>query len=99
MIVNNLPDITGDAAIHPLVTDTRKAKFLVAVADPANGASIRMGGPETSATVGIPIAAGASLTFPTISDAFEFYPMDKLFYYAATGDKLYIEWAVDGANA
>ena len=98
MIVNNLPDITGDGAAHPLVTDSRKAKFLVAVADPANGAPIRMGGVATASNVGIPIAPGAALTFPTITDALEVYPMAKIYYFAASGDKLYVEWVVDGSN-
>ena len=98
MIVNNLADITGDGAGHPLVTDSRKGKWILLVADPANGAAVRVGGPNTAANVGTPVAPGGSLTLPTISDVMEFYPLVLVRYFAADGDKLYVSYGTEGSN-
>ena len=97
MITNNLPDITGDGGTHPLVTDTSTAKFVLVVADPTNSAAVRVGGPDTAANVGIPVAPGASLMFPTISDPMEMYPLKNILYHAAIGDKIYVEYGVEGS--
>lgn len=98
MIVNNLPDITGDGTTHPLVDDTATGKFVLVKTDEANSATpVRVGGPQTSANRGIPLPPGSSLTFPTISDPMEMYPLAKIFYNAANGDKIYVEYGVEGS--
>ena len=89
------PPSSGGSSGVTAVTAT--AKFVLVVADPANSAAVRVGGPDTAANVGIPVAPGASLTFPTISDPMEMYPLKKILYHAATGDKIYVEYGVEGS--
>lgn len=99
MILKSLADITGDAATHALATDGTKGKWVQFFADPANGASIRVGGADTASGQGLPIQPGAYQFLPPISDHFEFYDFSKIFYYAGTGDKLYVGYTQEGSNS
>ena len=99
MIVQNALTLTGVAATETVTADTQKGKWVQLLADAGNSAAVNIGGPATSATVGFPLAAGASIFFPQISDAMEFYQLAKIYYYAANGDKLHVLWAVEGSNS
>ncbi len=98
MIVNNLPEVTGDAAAHAFVSDARKAKWVQVVCPAANGAVVRVGGADTSATVGLPIPAGGGMFLPAITDPMEFYPLNAFYYYAGSGDKINLIYTTDGTN-
>lgn len=90
MILHSLPDITGNAAAHPLSTDDKQAKWIQFLADSANSANTRIGGPEVSISEGLVLAPGASMMLPPIAELMEFYVFNQTYYYLANGDKLYV---------
>lgn len=97
MIIKSL-SLTGTAAQASLTNDTSKAKWVQLLADSANSGNVLVGGNDTSATVGFPLAAGSSQFLPSISDLFEFYQLSSLYFYAGNGDKLHVLYGVEGQN-
>lgn len=99
MILNSLADITGDGATHALVADFSKAKWLQITADAGNSATpVRVGGVNTGATNGLPLPAGASMFLPAVSEFPEFYPLNAIYYHAASNDKIYVIYTTEGVN-
>lgn len=94
MIVQTLADITGDGATHPIVTDSRQAKWVQFLADPDNSGVVRIGGPEISDSQGFPLVAGGSFEFDPVAERSSFYLMAEICYNASNGDKLYIMYGV-----
>jgi len=93
----SLDDITGDGNTHSLVEagDPRAGKYVQLLADPDNTGTIRVGGPNTTANRGLPLAPGASMNYSPVSEAMiSFYPLEKIFYNAPNGDKLYVQYLV-----
>ncbi len=91
--VTTLAQITGDAATHQIAT-SGTARWVQINALTGNGAVIRVGDSATSATRGLPIAAGAGMMYPPmpidtrVSNQASLYRVSTLYYYAASGDKL-----------
>lgn len=95
--VTSSADITGDAAAHAVGTGL--ARWVQVDAVTGNSADVRVGGSNTSSTIGKRIAAGGSQFFPPIapngyeSTSDNSYDLSSMFYYAATNDKVTITWA------
>lgn len=96
MIVNSLADITGDGATHAITVDLpSQAKWVQLLADPSNSGRIRVGGPNTTGSIGLPLTPGASTFYPQDhADVTSYYPLFEIFYNAANGDKLYVQYGV-----
>lgn len=100
MILANGIDITGTGAQVPLSASLLKGKWVQLLADPANGSAvIHVGGSTTSATVGLPLAAGAGQFCPPVSDQFEFYQLQLMFAYIPNGAVLHVLYAVEGSQS
>lgn len=87
MIVTTVADITGDGAAHALKANYTAARWVQIVAPAANTAAVRFGDSNTSASRGIPIAAGGSMYLGE-SQKSSPYDLATLYYYAANNDKL-----------
>lgn len=87
------PEITGDAATHQLAT-SGTCRAIQIIAPSGNAAVVRIGDSTTSATKGLPVAAGGGLFMPPLdSDQREsvqqhLYNLSAFYYYAASSDKL-----------
>lgn len=97
--VTTTADVTGDGAAHQIgVTGT--ATWVQFIALPSNTASgaVRIGDANVSASRGAAIAPGAGFMLPPIaaeprqSAEDRLYDLSKLYYFAASGDKLSIVW-------
>ncbi len=98
MVLNNLAEITGDAAAHALTTGSEKGKYVIIQTPSANGADVRIGGASVSSSVGLPVPKGTTIILPPVSDPMEVYPLAGLYYYAGSGDKLNVMYATEGSN-
>ena len=98
MILQTPADFTCNGSQQQLATDTSKAKWMTILADSSNGSAVRIGDVNTSGSRGFPLAAGASLTLPTISDPMEFYPLNKIYVFGANGTVLHVVYGVEGTN-
>lgn len=90
MEVGTLADITGDAAAHQLSSTAIDAKWVIIIALTANGAAVRIGDANTSVSRGAAVAAGGGLTLPLLTpmQPRNAYDLSKIYYYAASGDKI-----------
>lgn len=88
--IGSLADITGDAAAHQLSSTAIDAKWVIIIALSANGAVVRVGDTNTSASRGAAVAAGGGLTLPLLTpmQPRNAYDLSKIYYYAASGDKI-----------
>lgn len=91
-------DLTGDAASHQLAT-SGQARWVQFVALAANGAAIRIGDSNVSATRGTAVAAGGGFMLPPVSNdnrestQDHFYNLSSIYYYAGSGDKITVTYA------
>ena len=91
--IATLPTITGDGAAHQLAT-SGSARWVQFVATTGNAAAVRVGDSLTSATRGIPVAAGGGWLFPPMpvdtrmSGQASLYKLSTIYYYAASSDTL-----------
>lgn len=85
----SVADITGDGAAHALpVTDG--ARWIQIICPSTNGAAVRLGDSNVSASRGIAIAAGAGQLIPPVNAApsFMLYNTGTFYYFAGNGDKI-----------
>jgi hypothetical protein len=99
MQIVNLPLITGDGAAHPFsATVPEDAKWVQIVAESvaSTSAPIRVGGASVSSSVGAPLyQQGASQFLPQDpTDLIERYHLLGMSYWAASGDKLSVMYAI-----
>lgn len=94
MLPYSLPDITGDGATHALdVPSVVRAKWVQVLADSGNSGVVRIGGPDVTDSVGLPLEKGKSIFYPQDhADQTSFYPLSSLHYNAANGDVLYVQY-------
>ncbi len=91
--IATLPEITGDAAAHQIAA-SGSARWIQFIAPAGNGAVVRIGDSLTSATRGLPMAAGGGLMLPPLpvdtrnSNQAVLYKLSAIYYYAGSGDKL-----------
>jgi hypothetical protein len=68
------------------------------VAGSTNAAAVRIGDSATSASRGLPVAAGGGLMYPPLApgprpgQADQYYDLSAIYYYATAGDKLSVSW-------
>jgi hypothetical protein len=88
----SLPDITGASAAAQFSTVPLRASWVQVVCPSGNAANVRIGGPEVSATRGLPLPPGWSGQLMPVqgADKFNNYDLSTIYYYATTGDKLYV---------
>lgn len=96
MILQTPSDLVCDGTQQQIATDASKGKFAVLLADTDNSGSIRVGDVNTSGSRGFPLLPGASLTLPLKSDFNELYPNDKIYFFGASSDVLYVVYGVEG---
>jgi hypothetical protein len=91
-------DITGNSATHA-VASSGQARWVQFIAPSTNTSTVRIGGSNTSSTVGVPMAPGSSLFYPPIPvdlgqpvPSNNYYDLSSIYYYAVTNDKINISW-------
>ncbi len=86
-----IAEITGTGAAVAISTDSSSRPAWVQVIAPAgNSAVVRFGDSTTSATMGLPIAAGGGYNTPVCSSCV--YTLSTLYVYVANGDKADVAW-------
>lgn len=92
-------DITGTGAQVQVYPSGGLARWVQIIAPGANAAVVRVGDASTSATVGLPIAAGGGFMLPPLpidgreSSSAHFYNLANIYVYVANGDKVSIIYA------
>jgi hypothetical protein len=99
MILQNVITLTGAGSTVAASTGPQKAKIVQIILGSGNGAPVMFGGPNTDGTNGLPLAAGSGQFLPQISDQMEFWQLNSLYFYIASGDKVYVLWATEGSNS
>lgn len=98
MQVINLAVFTGDGSVHPISPTYQQAKWVQIVAESIASASApaRVGGPAVTAAIGEPLyQQGASQFWPQdTTDRTEHYELSSKFYFAASGDKISVSYAI-----
>ena len=82
--------ITGNNTAQTISTSAGSASYVCFVAPAANAAVSMIGDSTTSATVGMPISAGAGFCPPFMGIGA--YSLGSFKAYVATGDKLSVTW-------
>lgn len=89
--INSLADITGTGVTVQISTNTSaRPAWVQLIAPSGNAAVVRFGDSTTSATVGLPIAAGGGYNTPVCSTCS--YTLAGMYVYVANGDKVSIAW-------
>lgn len=83
-------ELTGNSAAQ-VVAAVGEALWVLFVAPSGNSGVVRVGDSNVSATRGIPIAAGTGFMLP-FSQGLIGYDLSKLYWYAASPDKVNIIW-------
>jgi hypothetical protein len=81
-----LADIAGTGKVEALTKWAKgpRTEWVRVFADPANKSVVRFGGPETSATRGVPVAPGKDFKNVETAD------LGSYSIYVAAGDKAYV---------
>lgn len=81
-------DLTGNGAAQQMTAITCTGRWVQFVAPASNSAIVRVGDSNTSASRGLPMAAGSGLLLPPATNVNYIYSPSALYFYAANGDKL-----------
>ncbi len=82
--------ITGNNTAQTISTSAGSASYVCFVAPATNGSVSMLGDSTTSATVGMPISAGAGFCPPFMG--LGAYSLGSFKAYVASGDKLSVTW-------
>lgn len=96
VVPKTVADVTGDGSAHAVAT-SGTARWIQFIADPANGAAVRIGDSNITTSRGSRVAAGGGLLWPPVSCGTANaenckYVLAQVFYLAQTGDKISITW-------
>ena len=89
--MHSLADISGSSTTVAISTSGTGAQWIQFVAPTGNVSVARWGGPETTSAIGSIIAPGAGQFTPPCPPG-SFYPLNTVYVYVATGDKLSITY-------
>lgn len=86
-------DITGTGAAVQVFPAGGLARWVQIIAPGGNAATVRLGDPSTSATIGLPIAPGGGFLFPPLPadsarGGASAYNLSNIWVYVASGDKV-----------
>jgi len=90
--IKDLADITGDGSTHAISAAPLYCSWVEIVAPAANTALLRIGSSSISATQGISVAPGGGYMLPILSDSRRRYDLSAIYYRAANGDKLNVQY-------
>lgn len=89
--IHNVATINGTSSAVAIVAGSPdQAKWIQVIAPSGNSSTVRFGDSTTSATVGLPIVAGAGYNTPPCDSCV--YPLSGTFIYVATGDTASVSW-------
>lgn len=89
--MHSLADITGSSTTVAISVSGTGAQWIQFVAPTTNTSVARWGGPETTSAIGSIIAPGAGQFTPPCPPG-SYYPLNTVYVYVATGDKLSITY-------
>jgi hypothetical protein len=93
-VVTTISDIAGDGKAHQ-VAATGSARWIQFVAPAGNSLTVRIGDVNVSSTRGVPLAAGAGIFMPLVTDGTtsdKSYALNSLYYIVQSGDTLSITY-------
>ena len=91
MALYSIADVTPNSVTVALASTPTPAAWVQIV---STGTTVRVGGPTTDATHGIPMANGAGMLLPTLGNA-NAYDLSKIYAYATVSDKVSVVYYRD----